>query len=90
MQIIGSDIAPAQARGQFFGVWRLIGEIGQLVSPAAFAFLVETSGYDAGFGFLSATAFATAFVLAFLVRESLGRPRADEKQPAVTDAGLRG
>jgi MFS family permease len=81
MQIIGSDIAPAQARGQFFGVWRLIGEIGQLVSPAAFAFLVEAYAYSVAFAFLSATAFATALVLAFLVKESLGRAPTIEAQP---------
>ena len=81
MQIIGSDIAPVHARGQFFGVWRLIGEIGQLVSPIAFAYLVENYAYDAGFGFLSFTSFATALVLAFLVKESLGRAPKSEPQP---------
>jgi sugar phosphate permease len=82
MQIIGSDIAPVHARGQFFGVWRLIGEIGQIVSPIGFAYLVETYAYDAGFGFLAATALATAIVLAFLVKESLGRAPRAEPQPA--------
>jgi MFS family permease len=91
MQVIGSDIAPAQARGQFFGVWRLIGEIGQLLSPIAFAYLVESYGYDAGFVFLSATAFATAIVLAFLVKESLGRtPTTTDVQPREAGAAARG
>jgi MFS family permease len=85
MQVIGSDIAPTESRGQFFGVWRLIGEIGQLVSPAGFAYFVEFHGYDFAFGFLSVTAFATALVLAFLVKESVGRAPTAEAQP--TEAG---
>src|SRR5262245_1400784 len=31
MQVLGSDMAPAVARGRFFGFWRLVGEIGSLV-----------------------------------------------------------
>ena len=71
MQVIGSDIAPAHARGKFFGVWRLIGEIGQVGSPVAYAFLAENSGYGTAFLFLTATALSTALVLATQVKEPL-------------------
>lgn len=73
MQVIGSDIAPAHARGKFFGVWRLIGEIGMVLSPMAFAFLAETHEYGASFVFLSTMAFATALVLGTKIRETLKR-----------------
>jgi MFS family permease len=72
MQVIGSDIAPSHAKGQFFSAWRFVGEIGQLASPAAFAFLAEAYAYGAAFGFLTITAFGTALVLGLLVRETLG------------------
>lgn len=76
MQVIGSDIAPERARGKFFGLWRLIGEIGQVVSPICFGFLASGQGYGAAFVFLSASAFATALVLATLLKETLGPERA--------------
>jgi len=64
MQVIGSDVAPPHLRGQFFGIWQLIGQVASLASPAIFAFLAETSGYTASFVFLSACALTAAFVLA--------------------------
>jgi MFS family permease len=71
MQVIGSDIAPAHVRGKFFGVWRTIGEIGQVGSPVIFAFLAESYSYGAAFIFLSTTAMATALVLGTQVKEPL-------------------
>ena len=73
MQVIGSDIAPAHVRGKFFGVWRTIGEIGQVASPVAFAYLAEAYDYGTAFMFLCATAMATALVLGTLVKEPLKR-----------------
>jgi MFS family permease len=77
MQVIGSDIAPADARGRFFGVWRLIGEIGQVLSPIVFALLAEGPGYGASFLFLACTAFGSALVLATRIKETL------RKEPSV-------
>ena len=44
MQVLGSDMAPADARRRFFGFWRLIGELGGLVSPALFGFAAFPRG----------------------------------------------
>jgi sugar phosphate permease len=79
MQVIGSLIAPAHARGKFFGTWRLIAEMGATVSPIAFALLAETVSYGASFVFIAATALLAATVLGTAVRsalESAGEPRA--------------
>lgn len=73
MQVLGSDMAPAVARGRFFGFWRFVGEIGGLVSPALFALVAEQIGYSAAFALLSLCAVATAALLAFSVRETLAR-----------------
>jgi MFS family permease len=88
MQVIGSDIAPAHVRGKFFGVWRTIGEIGQVASPVAFAFLAEGYSYGAAFIFLSVTAMATALVLGTQVKEPLRRQVADG--PAATPSRAPG
>jgi MFS family permease len=73
MQVLGSDMAPAVARGRFFGFWRLIGEIGGLVSPALFALVAEQIAYSAAFGLFALCALATASLLTFSVKETVGR-----------------
>ena len=73
MQVIGSLIAPANVRGRFFGIWRLVGEGGSAASPAMFALLAEFSGYASSFGFLSICAFGCAVILFTQVRTALRR-----------------
>src|SRR5262245_25716891 len=73
MQVLGSDMAPAHARGRFFGFWRLIGEIGGLISPALFGFVADHYSYGAAFGMFGLCSLATASLLAFSVQETVGR-----------------
>jgi len=73
MQVLGSDMAPAVARGRFFGFWRLVGEIGSLVSPALFALVADQIAYSAAFALFGLCALATAALLAFSVSETVGR-----------------
>lgn len=73
IQVIGSLIAPANVRGRFFGIWRLVGEGGSTASPAIFAVLAETSGYASSFLFLCACAFGAAIILLTQVRGALRR-----------------
>jgi MFS family permease len=73
MQVLGSDMAPAVARGRFFGFWRLIGEIGGLVSPALFALMAEQIAYSAAFALFALCSLATAALLTFSVKETVGR-----------------
>jgi MFS family permease len=70
MQVVGSDMAPAAARGRFFGIWRMVGEIGGLVSPALFALVAEHFAYSAAFVLFSLCSIATAGLLSFSVRET--------------------
>jgi MFS family permease len=73
MQVLGSDMAPAAARGRFFGFWRLISEIGGLISPALFALMAERVAYSAAFASFAICSLATAALLAFSVKETVGR-----------------
>jgi MFS family permease len=73
MQVVGSDMAPAAARGRFFGLWRLVGEIGGLVSPALFAALADHVAYSAGFALFAVCSFATAALLSVSVKETAAR-----------------
>jgi MFS family permease len=85
MQVLGSDMAPAQARGRFFGFWRLIGEIGGLVSPALFGLVAEHMGYSISFAMIGLCALATAMLLAFSVRETV----TSENLSAINEIGAR-
>jgi MFS family permease len=71
MQVLGSDMAPAHTRGRFFGFWRLIGDIGGLVSPALFGFVAEHIGYTVSFAMIGLCSLATAVLLAFSVKETV-------------------
>ena len=73
MQVLGADIAPESARGRFFGVWRMIGGFGHLLSPAIFALLAEQVAYTASFSFLSLCGFAAAAIVGLQVSETVRR-----------------
>lgn len=76
MQVLGSDIAPAHIRGKFFGIWRMIGEVGMALSPWGFALLADLWGFSASFTMLALCAFLCATVLAFFVQDPLKRKQA--------------
>ena len=64
---------PADARRRFFGFWRLIGELGGLVSPALFGIVAVHMGYAVSFAMIGLCSLATAMLLAFSVRETVSR-----------------
>ncbi len=73
MQTIGSDFAPPNARGRFFGVGRMVSEGGFMANPLSFSALTALSGFTAAFAFVGGTGLAAALILAFLIKESLLR-----------------
>jgi len=72
MQVLGTDMAPALARGRFFGFWRMVGEVGSLISPALFGFVAEHGGYSSAITMTGLFALVTAGLLAFSVKETVG------------------
>jgi MFS family permease len=87
MQTIGSDIAPEEARGKFFGVNRLIAEGGSAMNPVSFGVMTATiagaGGFAGAFAITAAAAFITAGVVGFGLRETLHK---DEPEPAKSEA----
>jgi MFS family permease len=73
MQTMGSDVAPPEARGRFFGIIRLIAETGTFLAPVSFALLFELSGYTVAFAFVGATGLGSALLAATMLRETLQR-----------------
>ena len=87
MQTMGSDIAPEEARGKFFGVNRLIAEGGSTMNPVSFgvmtAMVAGAAGFAGAFAITAAAAFVAASVVGFGLRETLHK---DEPEPAKGDA----
>src|SRR6185295_6353366 len=53
MQVLGTDLSPNTGRGRFFGIWRMISQLGATITPAIFAFIADTFGYGSGFIYLA-------------------------------------
>ncbi|HET7679209.1 MAG TPA: MFS transporter, partial [Xanthobacteraceae bacterium] len=73
IQTVGADVAPAEARGLFLGIWRLTGQGGVTLSPILFAVIAETLGYGSSFVFVAAAGAVVTFLLIFYVPETRTR-----------------
>jgi MFS family permease len=74
MQTLASDIAPANARGKFFGLWRLVGETATFISPVMFTYFSANGGFPASFIYLGVSGFLAAGLTLFFVKETLKKP----------------
>ncbi|HZT06754.1 MAG TPA: MFS transporter [Chloroflexota bacterium] len=82
LQVLASDLAPAQARGRFFAISRLMSAGGAAFSPVAFS-AASSLGYGASFGVRALAALAVSLIIGFGVGETVGRD-AQESAPAAT------
>ena len=70
VQTIGADVAPAQSRGSFLGLWRFTGQGGAALSPIIFAIMVDQMNYGSAFLFTAAAGLMVAFLVIFRVPET--------------------
>jgi MFS family permease len=70
VQTVGADVAPAEARGTFLGLWRFTGQGGAALSPIIFAILADEVSYGASFLFTAACAAVVALLLVRFVPET--------------------
>ena len=77
MQTLGSDVAPAGARGKFFGVNRLIAEAGSATNPGIFtlsvALIAGAGGFTVAFMSMGGFAIAASLLVGLVLRETLRR-----------------
>ncbi len=77
MQTLGSDVAPAAARGKFFGVNRLIAEAGSATNPGIFtisvAVIAGAGGFTVAFVSMGGFAVAASLLIGLVLRETLRR-----------------
>jgi MFS family permease len=86
MQTLGSDVAPEEALGKFFGVNRLIAEAGSVMNPVSFGVMTATiagaGGFAGAYAITAVAALVAANVVGFGLAETLRR---DEPAPATGD-----
>jgi MFS family permease len=70
---LGADFAPPEARGEFLGVWRLVGDIGGSGGPVAIAAITGVASLGLAAGGIAICGMLGAVVLARMVPEPLQR-----------------
>jgi MFS family permease len=79
MMTLGSDLSPADNRGEFLGMWRLIGDAGSTSGPLVVGGLTDMFVLQTAIWVVSATGLAAALVCLLLVPETLHRrPQAQQ------------
>ena len=68
---LGSDLAPAYARGEFLGIWRLIGDFGHAGGPLLIGVLIELATLATAATAIAGLGLLGAAVLYWLVDETL-------------------
>ncbi len=75
MMTLGSDLAPQEERGEFLGMWRLIGDVGATGGPLIVGGIAEIVMLQTAAGALAAAGLTAAMIFAFLVPETLREKR---------------
>lgn len=71
---LGTDLAPAEERGRFLGIWRLIGDSGSLIGPTVIGFVASTWTLKSAIWLVAASGPWAIAVLWLTVRETLHLP----------------
>ena len=71
---LGTDLSPAEERGRFLGIWRLIGDSGSLTGPTVIGFLASTWTLKSAIWLVAASGPWAIAVLWLTVRETLHLP----------------
>jgi len=85
MLTMGADLAPENARGEFLGLWRLIGDSGITGAPLIVGGIAQILVLPAAAIAMSVPGFITALVYIFFVPETLKKPL-----PAAPDSCRQG
>jgi MFS family permease len=84
MMTLGADLAPPSARGEFLGVWRLIGDVGGTAGPAAVGFVADALALPAAALTMAAAGLAATLTFGFLLPETLQQEQALQAGAAAT------
>jgi MFS family permease len=73
MMTLGADLSPEEGRGEFLGVWRLIGDAGGMGGPIVVGMVADLVVLPMAAWAMAASGLIAAMLFAFLVPETLKR-----------------
>ena len=73
MMTLGSDLSPTQSRGEFLGVWRLIGDLGHTGAPLVVGAIADILVLTSAVWVIAGSGLAAASIFLFFVPETLKR-----------------
>ncbi len=71
MMTLGSDLSPDRSRGEFLGVWRLIGDLGHTGAPLVVGVVADMLVLSSAIWVIAGTGLAASSIFLFLVPETL-------------------
>ena len=74
MMTLGADLAPTDSRGEFLGVWRLIGDIGSSGAPLVVGWVATFLILQTAIWTVALSGLISVLIFAFLVPETLRKP----------------
>ena len=75
---LGADFAPPTARGEFLGVWRLMGDSGSFAGPILMGFIANSFALASAFTVTAGLGVVGVLIIVFLVHETLQKPGRDQ------------
>jgi MFS family permease len=75
MMTLGADLAPQESRGEFLGVWRLIGDVGSSSGPLIVGGIADLVALPTATLMMSGAGLIAALIFYFLVPETLQKHR---------------
>lgn len=86
MMTLGSDLSPDHARGEFLGIWRLIGDFGGAGGPYLVGAVADAVALPTSALVLAGAGLAAAAVFGFLLPETLQHPQQKDKIAATSQS----
>ncbi len=71
MMTLGSDLSPARTRGEFLGIWRLIGDVGHTGAPLVVGVVADILVLSSAIFLIAGAGVAAAGIFLFMVPETL-------------------
>jgi MFS family permease len=79
MMTLGADLAPREAAGEFLGLWRLVGDGGQMSGPIVVGGVADVIGLAPAALVLAGVGLLAAGTIYVAVEETLKRPTASQR-----------
>lgn len=82
MMTLGADLSPSRSRGEFLGVWRLIGDMGHTGAPLVVGVVADLLVLSSAIWVIAASGLAASSIFLFFVPETLRQKSSPPPRPS--------